>query len=148
LSLILTYHLHMCLQQWCPTKFSLTPLLSKFERKIVYLPSKIHFWTTVRRHMWRMATGLDTVGLQHYYTKLMLTLLKINNKYKRGLRLWHNKREMAICLRDKLYRRGGHVAFSYRDEMFIWAGIVEHLPKVRKNNDRKRFIRNTQTQTL
>jgi len=39
---------------------------------------------------------------------------------------------MVICLRDKLYRRGGHVAFSYRDEMFIWAGIVEHLPKVRK----------------
>jgi hypothetical protein len=26
--------------------------------------------------------------------------------------------------------RAGHIAFSYQDEMFIWAGILEHLPKV------------------
>jgi hypothetical protein len=65
-----------CLDQCCSFKFSLSPhlwqqkaslspLLSKFERKTVNLSSEIHFRRIVCRHMWRMATGFDTTGLDY-----------------------------------------------------------------------------------
>ncbi len=52
------------------TRVLQSPLLSKFERKTTYLLSlEINFWTTVWRHisiycrhMWRMATVLDTAA--------------------------------------------------------------------------------------
>jgi hypothetical protein len=38
---------------------------------------------------------------------------------------------MALSLRDKLFRRAGHLVFEYDDHMYIWGGFTERIPLVR-----------------
>ncbi len=52
------------------TKVLLSPLLSEFERYKVYLPLELQLWTTVCRHMWRMATRLDNTALKYIFNCL------------------------------------------------------------------------------
>ena len=37
---------------------------------------------------------------------------------------------MSFSLREKIFRRGGHLAFEYEDRMFIWGGFTERVPEV------------------
>ena len=37
---------------------------------------------------------------------------------------------MSFSLREKTFRRGGHLAFEYEDRMFIWGGFTERVPEV------------------
>ena len=38
--------------------------------------------------------------------------------------------QMSFSLREKIFRRGGHLAFEYEDRMFIWGGFTERVPEV------------------
>ena len=38
--------------------------------------------------------------------------------------------QMALSVRDKIFRRAGHLAFEYDDVMYIWGGFTERLPRV------------------
>ena len=38
--------------------------------------------------------------------------------------------QMSHSLREKIFRRGGHLAFEYEDRMFIWGGFTERVPEV------------------
>ena len=38
--------------------------------------------------------------------------------------------QMSFSLREKIFRRGGHLAFEYKDRMFIWGGFTERVPEV------------------
>ena len=34
---------------------------------------------------------------------------------------------------EKVLRRAGHYCFEYRQEVYIWGGFIQYLPKVNKN---------------
>ena len=38
---------------------------------------------------------------------------------------------MALSLRDKIFRRAGHLVFEYEDQMCIWGGFTERVPMVK-----------------
>ena len=40
---------------------------------------------------------------------------------------------MALSLRDKIFRRAGHLVFEYDHRMCIWGGFTERVPLVSKN---------------
>ena len=35
-----------------------------------------------------------------------------------------------ISTRDRVWRRAGHISFSYEGEMWVWGGYIEHLSRV------------------
>ncbi len=37
-----------------------------------------------------------------------------------------------MSLRDKIHRRGGHVVFYHRGEMFVWGGLLERVDRVKR----------------
>ena len=39
---------------------------------------------------------------------------------------------MALSLRDRIFRRAGHIAFEYDHRMCIWGGFTERVPLVSK----------------
>lgn len=39
-----------------------------------------------------------------------------------------SKKEMEV--KEKIWRRAGHISFEYNDQFFMWGGFSEHLPKV------------------
>ena len=40
---------------------------------------------------------------------------------------------MALSLRDKIFRRAGHIVFEYEGRMCIWGGFTERVPTVKIN---------------
>ena len=38
---------------------------------------------------------------------------------------------MALSLRDKIFRRAGHIVFEYEGRMCIWGGFTERVPTVK-----------------
>ncbi len=82
------------LEQCCPTTFfpchksankgfTLATFLLwtvKFERNTVYLSFQIYFWTTACRHTLRIATRLNTTGLEHQRVCLsVVSITKISD---------------------------------------------------------------------
>ena len=42
---------------------------------------------------------------------------------------------MTLSLRDRMFRRAGHVTFQSNDRIFIWGGYVEQIAKVSIQNE-------------
>ena len=40
---------------------------------------------------------------------------------------------MALSLRDKIFRRAGHIVFEYEGRMCVWGGFTERVPTVKIN---------------